>query len=90
MVHNCNICNKNFKYESMLKRHLDRKTKCSSDNLLNTATQNDNTNNIINSDNTKTNSSSIMFNIINNKLSKTEVINILISLIGNNNIIDIK
>ena len=87
MVHNCNNCNKNFKYESMLKRHLNRKKNCTSDNLLNNTIQNDNTNTIINSD--KNNSSSIMFNIINNKLSKTEVINILISLIGNNNVIDI-
>ena len=28
VVHNCNNCNKDFKYESMLKRHLDRKIKC--------------------------------------------------------------
>ena len=79
MVHTCNNCNKDFKYESMLKRHLDRKIKCIDSNLLNNTIQTNN--NITHSEN---NSSSSIFNILNNKLSKIEVINILISLIGNN------
>jgi hypothetical protein len=84
VVHICNNCNKDFKYESMLKRHLDRKTKCINNNLLNTTIQTNN--NIINPEN---NSSSSIFSILNNKLSKIEAINILITLISSNkNIID--
>jgi len=87
MVHTCNNCNIDFKYESILKRHLNRKTQCGNNNLLNTRIQEDNNINVIipeNNLNDSNNKSSTIFNIINNKLSKTEVINILISLIGNN------
>ena len=89
MVHTCNTCKKDFKYESILKRHLAKKTPCSNSNINHTIIKDNNINIPILDNNTNND----LFNILSNKLSKTQIINMLISLINtnsnsNNNIIN--
>jgi hypothetical protein len=86
MVHTCNSCKKDFKYESILKRHLAKKIPCKNI-IINPITHEDNNINILPFDN---NTNNDLFNTLSNKLSKTQIINILISLINSNsnNLID--
>jgi len=79
MNHNCNICNKSFKYKSILKRHLENKNKCSSNINLNTQDNNIQNNNIEQQDI----KNEILKKILLNKVSKTEMIEIFMSMINN-------
>ena len=86
----CSRCNKIFKYDSLLKRHLERKKLCIQKNISNTEQINntnlieDNIENIIQT--TNDSKADILNSIIKHiKLSKNEVIELLIKIINNSN-----
>ena len=80
MNHNCNICNKSFKYKSILKRHLEKKIKCSN----NTNTQDIDISSQFNNINKDSNIKTELFKtLLLNNVSKTNLIDMLISMIDN-------